>query len=346
MQSPLPLALAALICPLASAQFLDDTFEAGTNLDNWVAWDTQYSSISTGGGHPYEQLVLNNLSGSTTCQYVFVEPTGPAPYAHTGDWRAAGVQQVTADINIRQGRYGGIFCVFLVSDPDTPNDPTDDCMLILINTTPAPGGAGWTRYVFPTPTAETVAPPGWFGGNACSTATNDQAWNTVIQDVDRMFFVLDAIPGAQCTATRWDLGIDNISVQAGTLGTVYCTSQPNSTGARAELTGTGSLAVALNDLTFDVTSLPQGSFGYFVMSEVVARTAVFSGDLCLGGQIARFSLSVQQADTLGAIQFSPDVNALPQGRVFVPGETWNFQYWYRDIGSTANFSEAMAVTFE
>lgn len=88
MQSPLPLALAALMCPLASAQCLDDTFEAGTNLDNWVAWDAQYSSISTGGGHPYEQLVLNNLIGSTTCQYVFVEPTGIAPYAHTGARRS------------------------------------------------------------------------------------------------------------------------------------------------------------------------------------------------------------------------------------------------------------------
>ena len=29
-----------------------------------------------------------------------------------------------------------------------------------------------------------------------------------------------------------------------------------------------------------------------------------------------------------------------------PGDTWNFQAWYRDIGNTNNFTDAVAVTFE
>ena len=29
-----------------------------------------------------------------------------------------------------------------------------------------------------------------------------------------------------------------------------------------------------------------------------------------------------------------------------PGETWNFQCWYRDLGNSNNFTDAVSVTFQ
>ena len=51
----------------------------------------------------------------------------------------------------------------------------------------------------------------------------------------------------------------------------------------------------------------------------------------------------------GEMTFSPDLTNLPQGIVFQPGETWNFQLWYRDIvgpNFTSNTSDGLAVTFQ
>lgn len=340
-------ALSPLVaCGIASAQLSVDTFDHGSNPDGWVAWDLQYSSIAPSGGNPLEYLRLDNVGGQSTCQYVFIETRGVQPFAQTGDWRAAGVEQVTADIDIRQGRFGGIFCVFLASDPGTPANAADDCYLVLIHPTPAPAAPGWTRYEFPLPAADVVAPAGWFAANACSTAPIDQVWNAVVTDVDRIFFVLDANPGAPCTATNWDLGIDNIAVQSGTLGTVYCAALANSTGSPARIAGSGSRVVAQNDVDFEVDRLPPNGFGYFIMSRTAARTPVAAGELCLGGTITRYSLFVQHSGNAGRIQFSPNLPALPPASAILPGSTWRFQYWFRDAGPTSSFSPGMEVRFE
>ena len=34
----------------------------------------------------------------------------------------------------------------------------------------------------------------------------------------------------------------------------------------------------------------------------------------------------------------------PPGGVLTPGDTWKFQYWYRDTG-TSNFTDALIVAF-
>lgn len=37
----------------------------------------------------------------------------------------------------------------------------------------------------------------------------------------------------------------------------------------------------------------------------------------------------------------------PTGFIAVlPGDSYNFQYWFRDVGSTSNFSDALSVTFQ
>ncbi|MCP3920687.1 MAG: hypothetical protein GY711_34605 [bacterium] len=49
----------------------------------------------------------------------------------------------------------------------------------------------------------------------------------------------------------------------------------------------------------------------------------------------------------GAANVDVDTNALPTTPIAVaqPGETWNFQAWYRD-GGTSNFTNGVAVLFQ
>jgi hypothetical protein len=42
------------------------------------------------------------------------------------------------------------------------------------------------------------------------------------------------------------------------------------------------------------------------------------------------------------------LNAIPTPTAFVPvqpGQTWNFQAWYRDLGGTNNFTDALSIMF-
>ena len=50
----------------------------------------------------------------------------------------------------------------------------------------------------------------------------------------------------------------------------------------------------------------------------------------------------------GVMTFSRDLTNLPQGVVFLPGVTWNFQFWFRDVVGptfTHNTSDGLAITF-
>ncbi len=56
---------------------------------------------------------------------------------------------------------------------------------------------------------------------------------------------------------------------------------------------------------------------------------------------------MQNSGILGEIAFQPDFANLPSGQQFVEGESWIFQYWFRDAnpGLTANTTGALRVTF-
>ncbi|MEZ6014820.1 MAG: hypothetical protein R3F49_06890 [Planctomycetota bacterium] len=75
------------------------------------------------------------------------------------------------------------------------------------------------------------------------------------------------------------------------LGSVYCNSTPNSTGAQARLTLSGSDMVANNALTLTCGDLPTQSFGYFLTGRVQASVPnawrVPGHAPCLGGAVGR-----------------------------------------------------------
>ncbi len=142
------------------------------------------------------------------------------------------------------------------------------------------------------------------------------------------------------------------------LGTPYCgPAVPNSTGASATISATGSTTLGLNRFGLKATNMPSSSFGYFLVGAVQGLQPNVPGSigtLCLGQSIGRFNGpgQIQWSGASGRFELAVDLTSLPQptGAVsVVPGETWNFQAWYRDVapggGATSNFTNGLSYTF-
>ena len=140
----------------------------------------------------------------------------------------------------------------------------------------------------------------------------------------------------------------------GTVGETYCSpAVPNSTGYCGKLSAEGSVVVADDDLTLRARDLPPGQFGYLLASmtqDFVVFPGGSDGVLCLGGKIARFASQAQSSGPLGTFTVDVDLGAIPlkPPHAVAPGETWNFQAWYRDfhVVPTSNFTEGASVFFE
>ena len=153
------------------------------------------------------------------------------------------------------------------------------------------------------------------------------------------------------------VGFDQLefeTVEAASLGSVYCPSVPNSTGSAGALGALGSAAVSVNALRLEAWQLPVGSFGFFLTSRdagMVMNPGGSQGILCLGGAIGRYvgPGQVQNAGAHGAIALQVDLtlHPTPTGPIAVqPGDTWRFQAWYRDLvagTSTSNFTDAVVL---
>lgn len=148
----------------------------------------------------------------------------------------------------------------------------------------------------------------------------------------------------------------NIPESPQRFGTSYCTTVANSTGVVSTLEAIGSPIASRNDLTLHGMDLPVNSVGYFA----VARTQFFfpnpggsTGNVCLGANIGRYLGTVLTTDSAGRISMPVNLAAVPQPTGSQPtlaGETWNFQYWHRDVnsggGTTSNFSRGLEINFE
>ncbi|MCP3916024.1 MAG: hypothetical protein GY711_10750 [bacterium] len=71
-----------------------------------------------------------------------------------------------------------------------------------------------------------------------------------------------------------------------------------------------------------------------------------AGFVCVSGNIGRFD---RPADIIrGPFDgIEIDVSAVPVNppATILPGDTWHFQCWYRDVGGTNNFTDAVSVMF-
>jgi len=147
---------------------------------------------------------------------------------------------------------------------------------------------------------------------------------------------------------------DELSLSSG-LGTVFCDpAVTNSTGSPATIAASGSGSVSDNDFTVTASSLPMNQFGYFIASQGQSsgvNPPGSQGTLCLGGPspILRFTSQLGNSGSAGEFSAMLDLANFPppySGAV-LPGQTWNFQAWFRDVNptSTSNFTNGISVLF-
>ena len=106
---------------------------------------------------------------------------------------------------------------------------------------------------------------------------------------------------------------------------------------------------------------PMNQFTYLLIGSgnSIIDGALFgaSGDLCLaGGAIGRYTKDAGKIDMMG--MFVTDISStltggpnfgIPNsgGATILAGQTWNFQYWHRNMGGMpSGFSEAVSITFK
>lgn len=131
------------------------------------------------------------------------------------------------------------------------------------------------------------------------------------------------------------------------LFTSFCTALPNSTGAPALISASGTASVSSNDLVLHAAPVPAGQPGLFYFGPQMTQAPFGDGFRCVTGfGVTRFAPTA--ASAVGELSFPVDNTALPNGMSFFPGATWLFQAWYRDPAAAAsgfNLSDGAAVLF-
>lgn len=154
--------------------------------------------------------------------------------------------------------------------------------------------------------------------------------------------------GSPVDCNHYDL---NITLTPAGIGEGYCgPAVPNSLGQSATIHAEGSELLVAQDLTLVASSLPPGESVLFLssLSDGLATPPTTIGVVCLGSPIGRFRSSLQPATPAGTASFVVDLMNVPNGpgnQAAVLGDSWHFQAWYRDAGSS-NLTDAVRVTFQ
>jgi hypothetical protein len=130
----------------------------------------------------------------------------------------------------------------------------------------------------------------------------------------------------------------------------FCSTLPNSSGARANLCASGSTSVAADDLVLVAHGVPVFEPGIFYYGPTSLLGAPFGDGLrCVGGPVGTvlrvFPFSF--ADASG-VMASPILNTIPVHHQIAAGATLYFQAWFRDLAagqSGFNLSDGLAITF-
>ena len=151
------------------------------------------------------------------------------------------------------------------------------------------------------------------------------------------------------------------------IGKKFCTAQPNSTGLAGHIFGTGSNVVANNDFVLNAQNLPAGVMAMALNSQsniiipfpsIPTAPGPSCGNICIAGpggsDLGRFKTQIVMSSGGGGVSIPIDLTNFPRplgGIAVVAGETYNFQWWYRDViypacGGGSNFTDALEVTFQ
>jgi len=170
-------------------------------------------------------------------------------------------------------------------------------------------------------------------------------------DVDGDGFA-DVIVGAPNTTTPYASQSGSAWVHSGfkPVGTTFCTpAATNSSGLPAVIRASGSAKAGANELFLWASDLPQDEVALFLVSAkrgFVPNPGGSQGNLCLRGNIGRLSREVQNVGACGCVGMKLNLLWFPlePPHTVMAGETWCFQVWVSDNGSS-NFTDGVSVTF-
>lgn len=193
----------------------------------------------------------------------------------------------------------------------------------------------------------------------CVVASNDvDQWVGFLADnatLDRVDFQsINTNPGIAGES----FGMDRVAVCAGgvgPIGTTHCNpAAANSTGVPATMSATGSNSAAAQNVLITVDDVPPGQFGHFFASRTPGfvpnpGTPPSQGNLCVSGNIGRYNCvpcgQIGQGPSFSLQVGNIPVPVNPVPEFIMPGDTWYWQAWYRDVGNNTNFSNALGITF-
>lgn len=342
-----PLAvLAAATPPVLSQSLVDDFSPAlGGSFGGWT-FDAPTEIVER--DPVTNEFYLRATGVHAVRPYVRTESAGAASNPFLGDWRAREIRSFGFDVT-----------VFSVTGQPF-REPTlilsnGSCEVFLyLNAQLPAAGAGWASFDFPIDFASPTLPPMWQATTGCGDA--HAAWNAVITNVTEVR-VSYGDPSSIAVAHTWDTAVDRMRLQEG-IGAYSCdATYRNSRGLFGRLVARGSTDVAQNDLDVTMTDISLHSYGFLIVSEtagfVPSPTVQPPGRLCITGSIGRFVGQIRDSGATGTTTTSVDLTAMPQpmgSQVVLPGDTWYFQGWHRDVGPqgqpTSYFTNSLGVTFQ
>jgi hypothetical protein len=123
----------------------------------------------------------------------------------------------------------------------------------------------------------------------------------------------------------------------------HCRLSINTSGARANLSASGSSSLALNTLELTVDGATPWKAGLFRMGSNTASAPFANGHLCLSGIVTRLGAPVT-LDAAGSVAKTVDLLGSHPGNLATAGSAWSFQFFFRQ-GAGLNTSDAVRVLF-
>ena len=138
------------------------------------------------------------------------------------------------------------------------------------------------------------------------------------------------------------------------LGSEECPGVPNTTGDAGQLLAIGLPEAAANRVLLSIRKLPSQTFYLPIVSRdagLIVNPGGSDGNLCLSGAIGRILDSTGVTTLLGEGTAPINLSQIPGPGGFsnvIAGDTWRFQVWYRDSGSSSssNLTNSIAITFD
>jgi hypothetical protein len=127
----------------------------------------------------------------------------------------------------------------------------------------------------------------------------------------------------------------------------FCQTSPNSVGDGSVMTYSGTSSVSANDLELVAYGNPPDALGRFFygMNQTPTPLVFGNGWRCIDPFTRLPTLNCNE---FGDASFLLDLNALVPPNVINAGETWSFQFWYRNPaagGANFNASDGLQVEF-